>query len=173
MSTGNPLDDSDRIPWLRRVAEASRDAAVFSPSHVAVLACSALKRKYRGLLSEAVNGEGEEEEGTVIASSSAAAVPSVAIDFVLLRAPREELRARLERRQEKVKRSSGAAEEIAGHFLPPSLLDSQLESWEDSEEVMVVENGGDGGRGSDGSGGNAARTAATEVVRAVGLEALL
>ena len=72
-----------------------------------------------------------------------------------------------------MKRSSGAAEEIAGHFLPPSLLDSQLESWEDSEEVMVVENGGDGGRGSDGSGGNAARTAATEVVRAVGLEALL
>ena len=167
MSKGRPLEGGDRLPWLARVAAASRDAAAFSPSHVAVLACSALKKEYRDLLVQVASGAG--------------AVPAVDVDFVLLRARRESLRARLERRQERVRRSSGAAEEVAGHFLPPSLLESQLETWEDSEEVVVVENdgeddddegGGGGGGGGTGGGGGAeaaARRAAEAVLVAVGL----
>jgi len=156
MSKGEPLDDGDRLPWLARAAAASRDAAAFSPSHVAVLACSALKKKYRDLLVEVANEAG--------------AVPAIDVDFVLLRARKESLQARLERRQEKTQRSSGAAEEVAGHFLHPSLLKSQLEAWEDSEEVMVVEND-DGGDEDDesGAGGAAARRTAEAVLLAVGL----
>ncbi len=47
MSAGEPLDDDDRIPWLARVADvlASSEAGV-------VVACSALKRRYRDLLRE-------------------------------------------------------------------------------------------------------------------------
>lgn len=153
MSSGKPLDDADRLPWLSRVAAASRDAAAFSPSHVAVLACSALKKKYRDLLVEVANE---------------ATVPRVNVDFVLLKAAKESLRARLEGRQERLRKSSGAAEEVAGHFLHPSLLESQLETWEASEDVVVVENDGSGGSGG-GADAAAARTAAETVLRAVGL----
>ena len=45
MSRGEPLDDSDRYPWLERIGEwlvAHEDGGV--------IACSALKRKYRDQL---------------------------------------------------------------------------------------------------------------------------
>jgi len=45
MRAGTPLDDADRAPWLRRVAE----AAGAQPGRV-VVACSALRRSYRDLL---------------------------------------------------------------------------------------------------------------------------
>ena len=157
MSEGKPLDDGDRLPWLARVAAASRDAAAFSPSHVAVLACSALKKKYRDLLAEVANE---------------ATVPSVRLDFVLLRAGRDSLRARLEERLQRS--ASGAAEEVAGHFINPSLLESQLEAWEDSEEVVVVENDGGGESGGADAGAaaaaGAARRTAEAVLLAVGLD---
>ena len=41
-----------------------------------------------------------------------------------------------------MKRSSGAAEEIAGHFLPPSLLDSQLATLEKpgpDEDAVILD----------------------------------
>jgi gluconokinase len=51
MSAGSPLDDEDRWPWLRacaaELAEAARQGG-------GVLACSALKRRYRDLLRERV-----------------------------------------------------------------------------------------------------------------------
>jgi gluconokinase len=48
MSSGQPLTDEDRWPWLRSLADWVR-------AHVAggVLTCSALKRKYRDLLCSA------------------------------------------------------------------------------------------------------------------------
>lgn len=47
MAAGHPLDDTDRWPWLERVRDAlRRDDGV-------VIACSALKRRYRDLLREA------------------------------------------------------------------------------------------------------------------------
>lgn len=47
-----PLDDEDRIPWLLKVAE---HIAQWNRDNSAVLACSALKEKYREILSW--NGE--------------------------------------------------------------------------------------------------------------------
>ena len=47
MAAGTPLTDEDRAPWLERVADALADAATRGGG---VVACSALKRRYRDLL---------------------------------------------------------------------------------------------------------------------------
>jgi gluconokinase len=48
MSRGEPLDDSDRMPWLAAMADAIRDwQAKEKPT---VLACSALRQRYREIL---------------------------------------------------------------------------------------------------------------------------
>ena len=92
MSAGQPLDDEDRRPWLRRIADwiGEQEAAGRS----AVVTCSALKRRYRDVLAEGH--------------------PSVR--FVHLLASRELVQTRVDARK--------------GHFMPPSLLESQLAALE-------------------------------------------
>lgn len=51
MRAGQALDDADRLPWLRAVAAACR-GAMSEGGHV-VLACSALRGRYRDILSQA------------------------------------------------------------------------------------------------------------------------
>jgi gluconokinase len=51
MSAGHPLDDEQRMPWLRRV-----NAALRAQPDGFVLACSALKRAYRDVLRDGVDG---------------------------------------------------------------------------------------------------------------------
>jgi gluconokinase len=46
MADGIPLQDADRMPWLKAIAEVLRGQPT-------VLACSALKRKYRDILRDA------------------------------------------------------------------------------------------------------------------------
>jgi gluconokinase len=48
MAAGVPLDDSDRLPWLKRIAEWIADRR--SAGQAAVVGCSALKRAYRDRL---------------------------------------------------------------------------------------------------------------------------
>lgn len=48
MSRGIPLTDSNRLPWLERLRDEVISPA--PPDRVTVLACSALKRSYRGIL---------------------------------------------------------------------------------------------------------------------------
>lgn len=48
MSAGIPLDDADRFPWLEKLAGLMREA--IANERTAVVACSALKRKYRDVL---------------------------------------------------------------------------------------------------------------------------
>jgi gluconokinase len=93
MRAGHPLDDDDRAPWLAAVAaciDAWRQAG-----RAGVVACSALKRRYR----EAIVGADRPE-----------------VQLVFLDGPHHLLAERLARRQ--------------GHFMPPSLLDSQLAALE-------------------------------------------
>jgi len=104
MRTGEALSDSDRWPWLDRVANALRLA--LTDSGTAVAACSALKVSYRDRLRHAL--------------------PSPT-NFVLLDASRTELLVRLQKR--------------ADHFMPPNLLDSQLETLErptESEDALIL-----------------------------------
>jgi gluconokinase len=90
MASGTPLDDDDRWPWLRRVAEwiGEREAAGRS----GLVTCSALKRAYRDLLRDGH--------------------PSVR--FVHLLAPPDLIEQRVNAR--------------TGHYMPPSLLQSQLDT---------------------------------------------
>ena len=48
MSSGIPLNDADRAPWLARLAELI--TAHWQRGETAVLACSALKKRYRDQL---------------------------------------------------------------------------------------------------------------------------
>ena len=90
MSSGTPLNDDDRWPWLKAIGEsiAGKEAAVAS--------CSALKRVYR----EAI--------------TMAAQRP---VYFIYLYGSRAVLEQRIGARK--------------GHFMPASLLDSQLATLEE------------------------------------------
>jgi len=48
MSRGEPLDDSDRMPWLAAMADAIREWQ--AKERPTVLACSALRQRYREIL---------------------------------------------------------------------------------------------------------------------------
>jgi carbohydrate kinase (thermoresistant glucokinase family) len=92
MAAGMPLDDDDRAGWLQalqaEIAQAQTRGEGF------VLACSALKRRYRDLLR----------------------VGDPGLRFVHLSGPRGLLAERMRARP--------------GHFMPASLLDSQLQALE-------------------------------------------
>jgi gluconokinase len=94
MSSGTPLDDDDRRPWLKALA--AEIARLDAEGQVSVTACSALRRQYRDWL---------RESGTDLL-------------FVHLEATPEVLLERMKRRK---------------HFMPPSLLESQLNTLEPLE----------------------------------------
>lgn len=97
MAAGVPLQDDDRMPWLRAVGARLREEADI------VIACSALKRSYRDVIR--------------------AEAPDAF--FAELSVGRETLAERMRTRGE--------------HFMPTSLLDSQLSTLEplDDDEVGV------------------------------------
>lgn len=90
MSAGIPLDDEDRWPWL---AEVARTLCEPADSGI-VVACSALKRRYRDAIRQGAPGA----------------------LFIELDGSRDVLEERLAERH--------------GHFMPSSLLDSQLATLE-------------------------------------------
>ncbi|QJY48426.1 gluconokinase [Pseudonocardia broussonetiae] len=95
MAAGHPLDDDDRWPWLRRIADWIGEHEQAGTG--AVITCSALKRRYRDLLRDGH--------------------PSVF--FVHLLAPPDLIEQRITARR--------------GHYMPPSLLSSQLATLEPLE----------------------------------------
>ncbi len=92
MAAGIPLDDQNRHGWLQALAAELQSARTASQG--VVLACSALKRRYRDILRT-----GDDD-----------------VRFVFLTTDADVLRERLAARP--------------GHFMPPSLIDSQLEALE-------------------------------------------
>ncbi|MGN9796104.1 gluconokinase [Streptomyces sp. OZ13] len=95
MASGVPLDDGDRRSWLESVGRWLGDHDATGSGGVA--ACSALRRRYRDVLSSACP----------------------AVFFFQLTADREVLAERLGGR--------------SGHFMPETLLDSQLATLEPLE----------------------------------------
>ncbi|MCX5496394.1 gluconokinase [Kaistia dalseonensis] len=109
MAAGTPLDDNDRLPWLkaigRRMAEAD-DAA-----KGIVVACSSLKRSYRDILRAATRRP---------------------VIFIFLDGSHALLKERMLTR--------------TSHFMPPSLLDSQLATLErptEDEDFIRIDLDGD------------------------------
>lgn len=101
MHAGIPLTDEDRAPWLAALSRElrQRDAA----GENVVVACSALKQKYRR---ELLAGLGE----AVV---------------IFLRAPSAVIAERLMQR--------------SGHFMPRSLLESQLETLEPPRNAITLD----------------------------------
>ncbi|KAJ3083310.1 hypothetical protein HDU99_010972 [Rhizoclosmatium hyalinum] len=97
MSAGIPLNDDDRKPWLESLAiEIRRNSAELEGTKGLVIAsCSSLKKAYRDILREPRN---------------------ISLQFILLNVDRDELEARMRKRQ--------------NHFMPASLLNSQLATLE-------------------------------------------
>ncbi len=91
MSAGEALNDLDRLPWLRAINEHCR---LEQEKQGCVVACSALKRSYRQVLSEQI---------TVMICVS-------------LEGSFELFLRRIQARE--------------NHFMPPELLQSQLDTWE-------------------------------------------
>ena len=54
MSAGIPLSDSDRVPWLASLHD--QISSTLKSNHHPVLACSALKEKYRVQLLDGIDG---------------------------------------------------------------------------------------------------------------------
>ncbi|MCW2538128.1 MAG: gluconokinase [Modestobacter sp.] len=107
MAGGHPLDDEDRWPWLRKIAEVIGEHEAAGTSFL--VTCSALKRSYRDLLRDGH--------------------PS--IWFAHVSASEAVLGERLKMRQ--------------GHYMPPSLLGSQLATLEplaDDEPGAVIPGNG-------------------------------
>lgn len=106
MSSGIPLTDEDRWPWLGMIRDwMSQEAAV---GRSTVVSCSALKESYRDLLREA--------DGDVV--------------FIHTYVDPEVIAKRMEARE---------------HFMPVSLLESQLKTLEplgEQERGITVENKG-------------------------------
>jgi gluconokinase len=101
MRHGRALTDEMRQPWLGRVRAVIEQEV--QAQHGAVIACSALKERYRVTLAHDIPG----------------------VCFVLLHAPPDVLRRRLEQRQ--------------GHFAGPDLLDSQLRTLEPPSDALIVD----------------------------------
>ncbi len=99
MARGEPLDDAARAPWLA----AMHAHLLANAARGFVLACSALRQRYRDVLARDLPG----------------------VRWVYLQVPADELQRRLARRR--------------GHFFPPSLLASQLATWEPLREGMVAD----------------------------------
>mmetsp|Transcript_98852 Transcript_98852/g.262492 ORF Transcript_98852/g.262492 Transcript_98852/m.262492 type:complete len:198 (-) Transcript_98852:280-873(-) len=106
MAVGMPLDDLDRLPWL--VALRAECSSRAERGEAVVLACSALKSRYRE---------------TLVGCSAVYASGGSAWTFALMDVPREVLRRRLDTRR--------------GHFMPPALLDSQLAVLEGNDPRLV------------------------------------
>lgn len=104
MAAGIPLTDHDRQDWLAAIGD--RLAAAHAAGRGTVVACSALKRRYRDQLRERAPG----------------------LKLVHLHGDAPLLEERLRHR--------------AGHYMPPSLLPSQLEALElpqPDEDALVLD----------------------------------
>ena len=101
MAVGIPLDDSDRTPWL----DALRDLILSSltANRPAVLACSALKERYRQHL---MGG-------------------SDRLQLVYLKGSYDLIWSRMTAR--------------AGHYMKPSMLQSQFDSLEEPTEALTID----------------------------------
>ncbi|KAK1307039.1 hypothetical protein QJS10_CPA10g01345 [Acorus calamus] len=115
MSKGIPLTDEDRTLWLQSLQNATR-AKILNGENV-VLTCSALQKRYRDVLRVS---DPDYEAGNY----------DCRVKFVCLTASKEVIFARVERRAKEGK-----------HFMPPELLQSQLDllQVDESERVIMVD----------------------------------
>ena len=114
MRSGEPLEDADRAPWLAALRGEMQRAATDGFS--LVLACSALKERYRRELRVSLASK---------SPGSNSPESNSEVRFVYLRTSFEELRKRLKER--------------TGHFVTESLLESQIQTLEEPGDAIAVD----------------------------------
>jgi gluconokinase len=130
MSSGQPLSDADREPWLelirttaeRMTTERQADSHTQSMSGI-VVGCSALKKYYRDILRGVVKSAVKDHQLPDRLESDPDILSTY---FIFIDGSRETLTERMEKRTD--------------HFMKPSMLDSQLQTLESpiGEEGVVV-----------------------------------
>jgi gluconokinase len=111
MAKGVALTDTDREPWLDRLA--AEMGAVARKGRHAVLACSALKESYRRRIAQGLQNPGAEGEG------------DAEFRIVYLKGDATTIGPRLALR--------------SGHYMPSSLLASQFAALEEPDDAMVID----------------------------------
>ncbi|XP_042194097.1 probable gluconokinase isoform X1 [Callorhinchus milii] len=118
MIKGIPLNDEDRLPWLCILRDILVREKLLGKNMI--LACSALKRMYRRVLT----GEQSAATDTETSQNQEYAAPASSkneILFVYLHGSMELISKRLESRE--------------GHFMSPSLLQSQFDTLEPPDKT--------------------------------------
>ena len=134
MSSGHPLTDSDREPWLKLIRTTAEHMALdvlqsqsternIIKKRGVVISCSALKRRYRDVLRGLV---GQQENNNNVTETLFSSMMKTV--FVYIEGTRDVLMERMTKR--------------IGHFMKPSMLDKQLEALESpvhhEEEGIIV-----------------------------------
>jgi gluconokinase len=132
ISSGRPLNDQDREPWLKLIRETMERRTVQRPQpegnrecYGLIVTCSALKRDYRELLRGRRKSVCSPENAFTGAQKQA---ESVATYFVYVKGRKELILQRLQERK--------------GHYMKSNMLDSQFEVLECPEgegDVVVVD----------------------------------
>lgn len=112
MKSGIALTDEDRAQWLADIGDAMKK--LHDAGTPFVLACSALKKKYRAALASSV----------FCPQKMAHAAPRDGVLFIYLHIGKEEAEARMRAR--------------SGHFMPASLVQSQLDALEEPQDAEAV-----------------------------------
>jgi gluconokinase len=128
MSSGEPLTDADRDPWLeiiRMKAEHMCVEQLADPSSTTragvVIACSALKKTYRDILRGDIRTKNLPDS-----HQEPPHLDTLPTYFMFIKGERDELMERMQKRQ--------------GHFMKAKMLDSQLQTLEspEGEKGVVV-----------------------------------
>ncbi|XP_060082770.1 probable gluconokinase isoform X2 [Ylistrum balloti] len=114
MSRGQSLTDEDRIPWLLAIHQYMQKLE--SQKIDGVVTCSGLKKMYRQTLLEGITTADSNSQ-----SSSKKCLDKASVLFVLLHGEEEILQRRMDLRR--------------NHFMPASLLPSQLATLEHPDET--------------------------------------
>ncbi|EDO34410.1 predicted protein [Nematostella vectensis] len=117
MKNGIPLTDKDRLPWLIALNEVVKRWK--SRCESGVLACSALKTSYRKIILQGTSGKSTSETPPQYPRDNKGSKDVGDFLIVLLQGSKDLIRERILNRKE--------------HFMPDSLLDSQLEVLEEPE----------------------------------------
>ncbi|CAH1782545.1 unnamed protein product [Owenia fusiformis] len=115
MSRGIPLTDGDREPWLIDIHNHIKQ--LVSQNQHCVVTCSALKQSYRNILLYGTH-HGQQHNSAIDDQSA------LNTTFVYLKGSKEKLIKQIETRK--------------NHFMPVTLLDSQLATLEEPTECRHV-----------------------------------
>ncbi|XP_013417696.1 probable gluconokinase [Lingula anatina] len=118
MARGIPLEDQDRLPWLLALHQVIQ--RWLDEGSSGIITCSSLKKIYREIILNGNVGAEDFAEDKNPSRINGAAFPPQNVKFVYLKGDKETIAQRMQMR--------------TGHFMPPSLVESQFQTLEEPTE---------------------------------------